>query len=109
MNSPTTITNEPRPCLVCGLVLPPELQQDHLAVIHPGPHVFYHDARRFETLKPSMMVVELKKLVRCSVVYLLHEERDGREIFYSDGQAVDLTREPHFFSVPPATYFRSIP
>jgi hypothetical protein len=38
-------------------------------------------------------------------MYQLHEERDGRDIYYGDGEAVDLTREPHFFSVPPASYF----
>jgi hypothetical protein len=91
-------------CIVCGAEVPKAEQATHLRYAHPGPFYFWHDARRFATASPSMLVGELKQLVGCTVTYPFHEERDGKEIYYSDGQAVDLTREPHFFSVPPATY-----
>lgn len=91
-------------CRICGQPVEPGDQAHHLRTEHRGPHTFFHDARGYTTDRPSMTVTELKGLILCTATYQLHEERDGKDIYYSDGEAVDLTRTPHFFSVPPATF-----
>lgn len=94
----------PANCLCCGLRVEPGDQAWHLRTQHAGPHIFYHDGREFSTESPSMNVGDLKRMVLCTVNYPLYEERREKDIFHSDGVSVDLTRKPHFFSVPPATY-----
>lgn len=104
MTIPPVTTKNSRPCLICGEVVAPSSQMAHLQQIHPGPFVFWHDARRFTTHHPSMLVADLKHLVGCTVSYHLYQELDGKNIPFNDGNAVDLTREPHFYSLPPATF-----
>jgi hypothetical protein len=94
----------PANCRICGQPVEPGDQAHHLRSEHRGPHTFFHDARGYTTDRPSMMVAELKAMVLCTPTYQLHEERDGKAYYYSDGEAVDLTRRPHFYSVPPATF-----
>lgn len=91
-------------CKICGFRVEPEDQAWHLKTQHAGPHIFYHDGRQYSTERPSMTVKELKHLVLCTPNYPIYEERDYKDIFHSDGVSVDLTRKPHFYSVPPATY-----
>jgi hypothetical protein len=95
--------NNPGKCLICGVQVHPSEQENHLRAAHPGPFKFWHDGREFETRRPSMMVLELKQLVKCTPTYQLFEEREGHDVAQGDGVAVDLTHEPHFFSIPPAT------
>jgi hypothetical protein len=91
-------------CLICGVDRVTKVdQEEHLAAVHKGPHVFFYDAKEYRTEKPSMLVAELLQLVGGNPMYYFHEDRGGKQIDYSQGQAVDLTRRPHFFSVPPAT------
>lgn len=94
----------PANCRACGQPVEPVDQAHHLRSAHPGPHVFFHDGREFSTDQPSMLVADLKRMVLCTVAYPLYEERDMADVFHSDGVSVDLTRKPHFYSVPPATY-----
>lgn len=92
-------------CLICGVERLGEADQaEHLAAAHAGPHVFFYDMREYRTQQPSMLVMELLKLVDGNPTYHFYEERDGRDIYFSHAEAVDLTRRPHFFSLPPATY-----
>lgn len=91
-------------CLICGVDRVTKAdQEEHLATAHSGPHVFFYNMKEYRTDKPSMLVMELLKLVDGNTQYLFHEDRDGKEIYFSHAEAVDLTRRPHFFSVPPAT------
>lgn len=91
-------------CIVCGKTVAHTDQQEHLATNHLGPHYFWHDARKYKTMKPSMMVGDLKHLVHASAFYQMYEDRAGELIGLSDSVCVDLTRGPHFCSIPPATY-----
>lgn len=91
-------------CACCSGMFFPHEQAAHLKSAHGGKHLFWHDARPYTTDKPSMTVGELKRIVICTPIYHLYEDRDGEHIFHCDGVAVDLTRKPHFFSIPPATY-----
>jgi len=95
----------PAECLMCGQRVEPGDQAYHLRSAHLGPHVFFFDGRKYSTDRPSMMVWELKKFVMCTSTYQLYEEREGDPTDKArfDGEAVDLTRRPHFFNVPPAT------
>ncbi len=89
-------------CLICGEEIAKADQPAHLAARHRGPFKFHHNGVEYSTDRPSMTVVELKGLVVCTPTYIMWEERAGGDVAYADGQAVDLTREPWFFSIPPA-------
>lgn len=91
-------------CHICGEQVPKPEQAAHLATKHPGPHVFHYEAREYQTDKPSMLVCELLTLVKGALTYQFYEDRNGENIPFSHGQAVDLTRDPWFYSIPPATY-----
>lgn len=53
-----------------------------------------------------MTVAEIKRMASCSPGYQFFQERDLEpDLGVGDAQSVDLTREPHFFAVPPATMF----
>lgn len=88
-------------CVICGEAVPAVAQQSHLSLRHPGPFKFHHDGREYTTDKPSMTVAELKRLVCCDPSHFLYDEND---ICYTDGQALDLTREQWLYSIPPATF-----
>jgi len=93
-------------CRVCLLDVPTDLQAEHLAA-HRAPDggfLFFYEGREFRTDQPSMLVGELLRLVGGNATYQFHEERDGQHISLSHDNAVDLTREPRFYSVPSATY-----
>jgi hypothetical protein len=98
------VSAETNACHVCGEQVAKPDQAAHLIARHPGPHVFHYDAREYQTDKPSMLVSELLALVKGEVTYSFYEERDGEHFYFSHGQAVDLTRDPWFYSVPPATF-----
>jgi hypothetical protein len=104
-----------RICIVCGKVVAETDTSEHLATNHLGPHYFWFDARRFKSSEPSMKIGEIVTLVGASPSYLVYEDRNGGRPGPSDdvgrgaGEWVDLTREPHFFAVPPATAFRGFP
>lgn len=95
--------------IVCGKTVAAADEKTHLATYHLGPHYFWFNARRYCTAYPSILVSELKKLVGASPIHPVIQTIDGRpDIWYGDGVAVDLTREPHFFTVPSATMYRGI-
>jgi hypothetical protein len=93
-------------CMICGEPVAGEpAQAAHLTAKHPGPFKFHYDARPYSTDKPSMLVQDLLKLVGGNVQYLFYEHLGtDAHVFYAQAQAVDLTREPWFYSIPPATY-----
>lgn len=96
-------------CKLCGESVPLYDQSDHLRFKHPAPaggFRFWYEGRPFFTDKPSMLVHELLTLVDGSTTYQFYMEVSGGEgVPLSHGNAVDLTQEPHFYSVPPATYY----
>lgn len=94
-----------RQCIVCKRFVPQGYEQDHLRANHLGPHVWWFNARKFQTAEPSMTVGEIKKLANESYSYQFYEEREGEQTYYGDSEAVDLTQRPHFYAVPPATMF----
>lgn len=93
-----------RQCIVCNKTVAATDVQEHLSANHLGPHYFWFDAREFRTMEPSMVVSDLKRLVDASPLYPVYEDRGGKQIPFGDGVAVDLTREPHFYTLIPATF-----
>jgi hypothetical protein len=92
-------------CIVCGKVVAPQDQQDHLRSNHLGPHYFWLDGRRFRTVEPSMTGAQIKRLTDAPVMYpMFREDGDWKETPIGDGIAVSLVGEPHFHCVPPATW-----
>lgn len=94
-------------CQVCLASVDAEHQADHLASAHPAPpegFLFYYNGLPFYTAQPSMLVWELLGLVGGNPMYEFSESRDGGKHSFNHGNAVDLTREPHFFAIPPATF-----
>lgn len=75
---------------------------------HPAPSggfLFFYEGREYRTERMSMLVGELLTLTGGNVMYLFYEQRDGKEIPYSQGQSLCLTDGPRrFYSLPPATY-----
>ena len=94
-----------RQCIVCKREVPQGYERDHLQANHLGPHVWWFNAKQFQTMEPSMPVAEIKRMGDCNSGYQFFEERDGEDIYYSDSQSVDLTNRPHFHAIPPATMF----
>lgn len=93
-------------CVVCGFEAGHHEQADnHLKHAHPGPFKFWMDGREFETKEPSMTVGQIKSLTGTSSQYQFFLERLPVDAAFSDGQAVDLTHEPRFYCIPPATMF----
>lgn len=92
-----------RTCVVCGKVVIETDIQEHLSAAHLGPHYFWFNAKKYRTMEPSMKIIEIVKMVDASTIYQVYEDRDGHEIPWSHGASVDLTQEPHFFALPPAT------
>jgi hypothetical protein len=94
-------------CAICREDVDLVEAESHLAMRHPAPtggFLFFHDARPFRTEHPSMLVWELKRFVRATNMYPLYQQHAGGDVGLNDGQAVDLTQEPRFYSLPPATY-----
>lgn len=94
-----------RQCIVCKREVPQGYERDHLQANHLGPHVWWFNARQFQTMEPSMTVAEIKRLADSSYGYQFYEERDGADIYFCDDESVDLTNRPHFHAAPPATMF----
>ena len=97
-----------RTCIVCKREVPQGYEQDHLRANHLGPHEFWFNMRKYQTMEPSMQAFEIKKLADASAGYQIFEERGDKQIYYGDSESVDLTQGPHFFAVPPATMRESI-
>lgn len=92
-----------RNCISCGKEIRDGDQLEHLRTDHLGPHYFWMGAREYRTDEPSMTGVEIRKLTNSSTHGMITEDRDGQWIYYSDGQAIDLTHRPHLFVLLPAT------
>lgn len=94
-------------CVVCGESVPLYDQADHLRLKHPAPSGgfrFWYDERPYLTDKRSMPVGDLLKLVDGSPTYYFYMEvRGGKDVPLHHGDAVDLTQEPRFYCVPPAS------
>lgn len=98
-----------RQCVVCKKVVANTDVQEHLANNHLGPHYFWFGMKKFRTMEPSMLVADLKKLVGAPMDrYIVQEVSGAEDVCHPDGVAVDLTHEPHFFSMPSATMHRDI-
>lgn len=91
-------------CGVCGKTVADVDQQEHLRTNHLGPHYFWFNGIRLRTEEPSMSIAAIKGLTQTGNFYTVFEKRDGGDIDYGDGDTIDLTREPHLWSVPPARY-----
>lgn len=93
-------------CAVCGETVAIYDQADHLRLRHPTPtsgFKFWLNGRMHATEKPSMLVRELIAATDSQVIAsYLFEDDAGKQ--YAHDNAVDLTQEPHFFMLPPATY-----
>ena len=100
-------------CLICKAYVQPAEQAEHMAYAHPEPDggfKFYMDGQLYTWDKPSELVGTLRKrFAPGSLTYTFYEDRNGEMIPFSAGNAVDLTRFPHFCNVPPATMFKSHP
>ena len=92
-----------RTCAICKKEVPQGYEQDHLQSNHLGPHTFWFEARKYVTEKPSMTVAEIMELAGSIRLAHFFEERDGKQIFYGHDTSVDLTHQPHFFILLPAT------
>ncbi len=91
-------------CCICGEFVEPDATDAHLADKHPAPRGgfrFTFDAAEFYTDKPSMSVLDLLALVGRGDAGLYTLYQGDHEVV---GNAVDVTREPQFFLVPPARY-----
>lgn len=82
-----------------------EEQAEHLRNNHLGPHEFWFDAKKFIVKVPSMTCGELITLAGVSPTNFVFREMPGDkpDIPISHSEVVNLTDEPHFYSVPPAT------
>lgn len=94
-----------RICAVCEKEVRREDEAEHLRTYHLGPHYFYLNAVECRTEEPSMTVREIyqKFYGGVPIVGQLVEDRDGKWIYYSLTDAVDLTHRPHLFHLLPAT------
>lgn len=90
-------------CGVCGKLVRKEDQEDHLKDNHLGPHYFWWDATPYRTMKPSMLLRQLKELMKASPMNFTYLQADGGDKPIRDDDTIDLTRMPHFYSVPPGT------
>lgn len=70
------------------------------------PYNFWFNMRRFSSENPRTTIAELKEMANASPGYHTYKEVDGGDVAYGDGEAVDLTGEPRFYTVPPATMYR---
>lgn len=92
-------------CVVCGEPVLPNEQAEHLRTKHAAPaggFPFWINERKYRSPAPSMTVGELLKMTDSPVTYQFEDERGNS---YSHENSVDLTRDPHFSLVPPATYY----
>lgn len=94
-----------RQCIVCKKFVADTDVEEHLGANHLGPHYFWFNAQKYRTMSPSMEMSDVKRLANAGPLYQVFEERDGKDIYHSDSMNVDLTREPHFWAIPPATMF----
>jgi hypothetical protein len=96
-------------CAVCGKAVAAPDQEEHLRTNHFGPHYFWLDGMRYRSTEPSMRMAEIKALTKCAAIYQVYQKdkHGGDNIARDDGDSIDLTQEPHFFAVPPATMLHS--
>lgn len=91
-------------CVVCGEAIELYAQSDHLRFKHPAPNSdgfkFWLNGRAYFSQYPSMLVGELMKLADAPMTYIFDDESGYS---YAHQNAVDLTHEPHFYCIPPAT------
>lgn len=93
-----------RQCIVCKREVPEGYESEHLSANHFGPHIFWFNMRQHQTMEPSMTMGDVVKMVDGNTRYHVFEEREGGDIPWGHGVAVDLTNTPRFYTVPPATY-----
>lgn len=94
-------------CAICRSSFSIDETEQHLRSAHVPPvegFLFFYNGRSYRTQKPSMLVSELLCLVWGSVTSQFYEQRENKMIPFSQEQAVDLTKQPWFVSIPPATY-----
>lgn len=94
-----------RLCAVCKKEVRQGDETEHLRTMHLGPHYFWMEAREFRTEEPSMTGGEIIKMTNADPMGHLCEDRDGKWIYYSHGEAIDLTHRPHLFILLPATMY----
>jgi len=97
-------------CAVCMEMVNKADQRTHLETRHPAPaggFKFFYNGQTFYSEKPSMYVRDLLALVNGNVMghfYMERTKRDGGDVAFAHGEAVDLTRQPRFYTLLPATY-----
>jgi hypothetical protein len=91
-------------CVVCGQAVEASMQSEHLLKKHAGPHKFRFDGKPFSSHKPSMTIAEIKEFVDCPRTYHVFQQdrQQDERLYYSDAQAVDLTRAPNLYADIPA-------
>lgn len=68
-------------------------------------HHFWFGDKKFSSSEPRLMMGQIKKIANVASMYQAYEEHTNGDIPLGDGEAVDLTKEPHFWAAPPATMF----
>ena len=96
-------------CVICNEQVEIYDQADHLKFKHPskspvGGFPFWVDGQQFTADEPSMNVGDLLNQFGLSTTYAFYMEVRDELVPLSHGNSVDLTQEPHFCSIPPATY-----
>jgi hypothetical protein len=62
------------------------------------------DGKKFTTMKPSMLARELRELTDCQSQYQLYREGNETDTGIDSSETVSLAGQPHFYTVPPATW-----
>ena len=91
-------------CAICGKEVADADQAEHLETNHLGPYDWWCNDKKYRTPEPSMSGAKVMAIAGVDTGYHFVEERDGKRIEHSWSEAIDLTREPHFYTFPPSTY-----
>lgn len=94
-------------CAVCKKMVDAADTEAHLLDNHLGPHRFWMDCREYKITHPSLTVTELRAITNggpCGHGWVMEERTDGRDVSYGDSESVDLTHQPRFYILLPASW-----
>src|SRR5271168_4639415 len=94
-------------CIICNEQVHLANQAAHLRTKHATPSGgfrFWWDGTLHFTDKPSMLIGDLRRACNSPVHGFVVQEVSDKQVYLSDDEAVDLTMEPHFYILLPATY-----
>lgn len=72
---------------------------------------FWFNMRKYETASPTLTIGEMVKMADASTLNHVFQDMFGAgpDRGFGHGETVDVTHEPHFYCVPPATMYRGLP